>query len=62
MKSKHGGPRQGAGRPITEGEKLERITVRLPTSRIKKACAENGQSMSEFVRRAILAALDKMKL
>jgi len=30
--------------------------------RIKKACAKNGQSMSEFVRRAITAALEKMKL
>lgn len=61
-KHNHGGKRLGAGRPITEGEKLEKVTIRLPLSRVNAACAKTGQSMSEFVRRAIIAALDKMKL
>lgn len=31
-------------------------------ARMKAACTKEGQTMTEFVRRAIIAALEKMKL
>jgi hypothetical protein len=60
-KTKRGGKRPGAGRKPVDGEKMVRSAMYLPVSlpdRIKKACAITGMSMSEFVRRAINAALE----
>jgi hypothetical protein len=64
-KDGRGGARAGAGRKPVDGEKMVRSAMYLPASlpaRIKAACAVTGMSMSEFVRRAITAALEKMKL
>ncbi len=65
MHVSRGGKRQDAGRKPVGDEKMVRSAMYLPVSliaRIKKACSITGMSMSEFVRRAILAALEKIEL
>ena len=53
--SRHGGKRQGAGRPaLTEGEKTRSITVTLPERDIEYLEQAGGGNRSEGMRRIIL--------
>lgn len=62
--NKHGGHRAGAGRPPSDDPRQIK-SVRLSgeeISRINKASARSSITASEFIRRAIKAALEKLKL
>jgi hypothetical protein len=47
-----GGKREGSGRPMLEDERLEKVTVRLPISRLDIACEKTGMTRSQLLRAA----------